>query len=114
MKSLKQYICNNCKQRVRLSKTPVCCPFCCSEEIISDNEKAKKHAQKKIEELQNLLPQLDSAWNDYAEIYVRCEDITQTLRQYAKRGIINTSDIPKTEKKCLAIALKEYRKTKNS
>lgn len=111
---MKQYICSNCGQRVRLSKTPTFCPFCGNENIFPDNEKSKKYAAMKIEELKNLLPQRDLAWNDYAEIYVRCEDITQTLRQYAKRGIINTSDIPKTEKKCLAIALKEYRKTKNS
>lgn len=111
---MKQYICNNCKQRVRLSKQPMCCPFCCSEKIFPDNEKAKKHATEKIEELKKLLPQLDSAWDSYVKLHAQYEDIMQTLRQYTKRCIIDKSDIPKIEKKHLAAALKEYRETKNN
>lgn len=111
---MKQYICGSCKQRVRLSKKPMCCPFCCSEKIFPDNEKAKKHAISKIEELKNLIPQIDSTWNAYVEVSAKYEDIMQTLRQYAKRGIIDKMDIPKVEKKHLAVALKEYRESKNN
>lgn len=111
---MKQYICGNCGQRVRLTNTPVCCPFCCSKNIFPDNEKSKKYALSKIEELNALLPQRTSAWNSYVGISVKCEDILQTLRQYAKRGVIDKSDIPTVEKQHLTEALKEYRKTKNS
>lgn len=111
---MKQYICGNCGQRVRLTNTPVCCLFCCSKNIFPDNEKAKKHALNKIEELKNLLPQRASAWDAYVKISAQCEDILQTLRQYSKRGIIDKSDIPTTDKQHLAAALKEYRKTKNN
>lgn len=111
---MKQYICNNCNQRIRLAKAPVCCPFCCSERIFPDNEKARKHALNKIEELKNLLPEIDSAWDSYVKVNAQREDIMQTLRQYVKRGIIDKSDIPVIEKKQLSVALKEYRKSKNN
>lgn len=111
---MKQYICSNCKQRIRLNKKPICCPFCCSDQIFPDNEKSKRYALKKIDELKNLLPKLDSTWNSYVKVSVQCEDIMQILRQYAKRGIIDKSDIPKIEKKQLAVALKEYRETKSN
>lgn len=111
---MKQYICNNCNQRIRLAKVPVCCPFCCSELIFPDNEKAKKHALNKIEELKSLLPEIDSAWNSYVKVNAQREDIMQTLRQYVKRGIIDKLDIHMIEKKQLSIALKEYRKSKNN
>lgn len=111
---MKQYICNNCNQRIRLAKTPVCCPFCCSERIFPDNEKARKHALNKIDELKSLLPEIDSAWDSYVKVNAQREDIMQTLRQYVKRGIIDKSDIPTIEKKQLSVALKEYRKSKNN
>ena len=111
---MKQYICSNCGQRVRLAKTPTFCPFCGNENIFPDNEKSKKYAAMKIGELQNLLPQRDLAWDAYVKISAQCEDILQTLRQYAKRGIIDKSDIPSTDKKHLATALKEYREAKTT
>jgi hypothetical protein len=65
---------------------------------------------RKIAELKNLLPQRDSAWNSYIEVNARCKAISQVLRQYVKCGVIDKTDIPRSEKTHFVVKVKESRK----
>ena len=73
-----------------------------------DNE-CKKINEEIINQVNELIPKLEKAWNDYVELYCEFENRRRVLDGYVRRGVIEKSDVPKSEKKKLLEALTEYR-----
>ena len=107
------YKCPSCGGTIRLTKNPSYCPFCGKEGIARDNGRARQYAERVLQELNELLPQIEGAWSSYVELYVEFEDRRRNLSQYVSRGIIKREDIPKLERKNLQDELKEHRLQKN-
>lgn len=74
------------------------------------NEKARNHAANIKNEISEMIPKLERAWNEYVSLYVKYENKRRILSDYALRGIIDKTKIPVPEKKSLTKALFEYRK----
>lgn len=107
------FVCAKCGETGMFTKAPKYCPYCGSSEISRKSDKAKRHAEEIIEQMNNFIPQLEKVWNEYVCIYCEFESRRRVLEDYVRRGIINKSDIPKFEKKKLIDALTEYRASKN-
>lgn len=85
-----QYICKSCGKHITLPNGSKYCPIC-SGEVES---KAETYAKEKIKELQELLPVLESKYNEFAKLYVQFKLINETLRTYVARGLINRESVP--------------------
>lgn len=103
------YVCNSCGETGLFAKAPSYCPYCGSSEINRNSDKAKRHAEEVIEQMNDLLPKLENAWDEYVAIYCEFENKRRVLEDYVRRGIIRKSDVPKFERKKLIDALTEYR-----
>ena len=62
-----QYICKSCGKHITLPNGSKYCPIC-SGKVES---KAEIYAKEKIKELQELLPVLESKYNEFAEMYAQ-------------------------------------------
>ena len=58
------------------------------------NKKAKAHAEEIKSEIQEMIPELERAWNEYVSLYVKYENKRRVLSDYALRGIIEKTEIP--------------------
>ena len=108
------YLCKDCGETSLFAKQPKFCPFCGSQTIARNTEKSKRHAEETIEKMNAMLPQINDAWDTYAELYVQFESMRQILAPYANRGIIDKNLIPKIEHKNLTDVLSEYRKRRKA
>ena len=85
-----QYICKSCGKHITLPNGSKYCPIC-SGKVES---KAEIYAKEKIKELQELLPVLESKYNEFAEMYAQFKITNETLRTYATRGLIDRESVP--------------------
>ena len=106
------YICGSCGETSMFEKEPCFCPFCGSSDFKRNQTKARKRANEIIKEMQDILPRIESSWNEYVECYAEFENRRRMLDSYARRGVIDRDSIPKAEKKKLVEALYEYRETR--
>ena len=111
MSKSKRYFCNDCGEGYNFSKVPSFCPNCGSDRIELDNRKAKAHTKELIDRMNELVPQIESAWQTYVDLNVEFENMRRVLYDYSRRmrGIINKEDIPVVRKKKQLEALYEYR-----
>lgn len=73
-------------------------------------QKSKQHAENLLQEINELIPKLETAWEIYVDIYVKYENKRRLLNVYASRGIIDKRNIPIHKKNTLIQELKDYRK----
>lgn len=73
-------------------------------------QKSKQHAENLLQEINELIPKLETAWEIYVDIYVKYENKRRLLNVYASRGIIDKRSIPIHKKNTLIQELKDYRK----
>lgn len=73
-------------------------------------QKSKQHAENLLQEINELIPKLETAWKIYVDIYVKYENKRRLLNVYASRGIIDKRNIPIHKKNTLIQELKDYRK----
>lgn len=99
----------DCRETVTLGKSPNFCPHCGSTNIKVNDLMARSHANDIVEEMKRLKPEVELAWNTYVEVYVEFENRRRLLNNYARRGYIDSADIPVIEQKRLIDALYEYR-----
>lgn len=107
-----RYICASCGKSAMLADTPGFCPYCGDSNLRQCNDKARKHAEDMIEELNALVPVVDKAWNAYATAYINYEVKRRVLYNYALNGVIDKSLIPTLGKRNLMAEFNEYRKGK--
>ena len=84
-----QYFCQKCNEGFLLVQGSKYCPKCGS--VITS--KAEITAQNKITEMNAIMPKLKQKYNDFAILYAKYKILNETLRSYARRGIINREEI---------------------
>lgn len=109
-----QWKCEKCGTVFTLADSPKFCPVCGCGDFINaaEHKKAKQTAEKICHELSVMIPEIEAAWNKYAQLQARYEEKVQTLRQYKHRGIITEEEIPKPNKKQVQTLLREIRANK--
>lgn len=111
--------CEKCRADyvVDVDFVPGFCAQCGNDHAVVTPFKTKSRvtAESKMQELDNLRPRLDAAWNEYFAMRVEYEDALQFLAQYHKRGIVSADEYNSRKlkyqsvKKELNEALKEFR-----
>ena len=81
----KRYICYDCGEGHIFAKKPSFCPNCGSSNIGINNLKAKAHAQELVDKMNNLVPQIESAWQAYITLYVEFENMRRIAWGYARK-----------------------------
>ena len=111
----KQYRCSECRKIVRVAETNEVkfCPFCGSSAIYGDNEKARRTANKLIEECNELEKQILPAYEKYVELNAQYQLKIRLLQSYALRGVMPKEMIPRLDKAKLKDAIKKIRSEKN-
>ena len=111
----KQYRCSECGKVVRVAETNEVKfgPFCGSSEIYSDNEKARRTANKLIEECKELEKQILPAYEKYVELNAQYQLKIRLLQSYALRRVIPKEMIPHLDKAKLDDAIKKIRSEKS-
>lgn len=84
-----QYVCSVCKKHMTLPHGSKYCPVCGG----SVESKAEIFANEKAEELKRLLPVLEEKYNEFVKVYVQFKTVSETLRTYAARGLIDREKV---------------------
>lgn len=106
-----RFICNECGESIMMNINAVCCPYCGSKSITSS---AIETALSNLDFMQNIIPELKDAEQNYLRLWCEYEIARQRAVAHARRGIINSKQIPKYERVSMETALKNYRKERKS
>ena len=101
--------CKNCGHSFLYKGQPKFCPECGGSNLERDFARPREHAQKVIEEMNEILPHAKAAYDEYAKWYVEFDNRKRLLVSYAMQGVIKKEDIPVFYKKSLIDYLYEYR-----
>ena len=105
-----KFRCKKCFTDIEMNSQPNFCPNCGSNEIIRQRTPARITCEKKIAELENLLPKVEKAYKEYFNLYIQAVDIYTYLRQNKKRGNVTEDEIPHLKKPNINKSLSEFRK----
>lgn len=108
-----KYLCEVCRKDFSLKALPSYCPYCGSQAISSFQKRSAIHAREILEQMEEIIPQVEAAWQAYTIEYVAFESLRQKAVVYANRGIISKDDIPTIEKIKLTDSLREHRGSQN-
>lgn len=104
-----RYVCKNCEAKFSTQKTSMFCPYCGTDQIISDSS---AYAQRLIDECNAMVPELETSWEKYISLAAQFDVRVMKLHQYKKRGYITEEMMPKYRKKTMKEAMKEARQSK--
>jgi hypothetical protein len=100
------FSCKRCGATFLLQARPKFCPYCGAEELTSQSIET---AKRLIDECNAMIPEIETAWDQYIQLAAQYEMRTQKLAQYEKRGFITRDMVPKYHKTKLSEALKVAR-----
>ena len=109
-----KFRCGSCNAEFYITVCPVICPLCGSRKIYRGSKKSKETAEKYIQEVNEIIPMIEKAFDELSSLYTRYMTVHETLKTYVARGIIDKNEMPTYILPSLTKAFYESRKKRGT